>query len=367
MQMKISEITGYLEELAPLHYQESYDNSGLIVGDVNRVVSKVLISLDCTEAVVQEAVEKGCNLIISHHPIVFAGLKKITGRNYVERTIISAIKNDIALYAIHTNLDNIVGGVSSKMAERLGLNNPAILRPKSNVLKRLVVYTPRTHVESVRQAMFDAGAGGIGHYDQCSYNTAGYGTFRPLAGSAPTIGRENEQERVEETKIEVIFPAPLERKVLIAMLAAHPYEEVAHHVLTVENTNPYVGSGVIGNLSKPMQEEEFLAFLKQRFSLQVIRHTEKLGKPIERVALCGGAGGFLLEDAKRSGADIFITADYKYHEFFDAEGKLMIADIGHFESERFTQELLLELITKKFANFAVLLTEKDTNPIKYYS
>lgn len=365
--MKIREITSYLEELAPLVYQESYDNSGLLVGDQEREVTKALISLDCTEAVVDEAIEKGCHLIISHHPIVFSGLKKLTGSNYVERVVIKAIKNDIALYAIHTNLDNVLGGVSSKMAEKLDLLHTAILRPKKNLLKRLVVYVPRTHVEQVRQALFDAGAGAIGDYDQCSYNTGGYGTFRPLPGSSPTIGSQNQQERVEETKIEVIFPAPSERQVLVAMLAAHPYEEVAHHVLTVENAHTYVGSGIIGNLASPMPEEEFLAFLKERFGLPVIRHTKKRGRPIERVAVCGGAGGFLLADAKRSGADIFITADYKYHEFFDAESQLIIADIGHFESERFTQELLLELITKKFANFAVLLTETDTNPIKYYS
>lgn len=365
--MRIKDIIQYLENVAPLAYQESYDNSGLIIGDDQQEVTKILISLDCTEAVLQEAIDKGCNLIVSHHPIVFSGLKKLTGRDYVERVVMKAIKNDIALYAIHTNLDNILGGVSSKIAEKMQLDNPAILRPKTGLLKRLVVYVPRTHMDVVRQAMFDAGAGGIGNYDQCSYNTAGYGTFRPLQGAKPAIGNQGQQERVEETKIEVVFPVALERKIMVAMLAAHPYEEAAHHVLTVDNANPYVGSGVIGNLKEPMEEQAFLAFLKDRLDLQVIRHTATLGKPVERVAVCGGAGGFLLADAKRSGADVFITADYKYHEFFDADGELIIADIGHFESERFTQELLLELITKKFANFAVLLTETDTNPIKYYS
>jgi len=360
--MRIKDVIHYLEDYAPLAYQESYDNSGLIIGDDQQAVTKILISLDCTEAVLQEAIDKGCNLIISHHPIVFTGLKKLTGRNYVK-----AIKNDIALYAIHTNLDNILGGVSSKIAEKLQLDSQATLRAKTGLLKRLVVYVPRTSVDNVRQAMFDAGAGTVGNYDQCSYNTAGYGTFRPLPGSKPTIGNQGDQERVEETKIEVIFPAPLERKIIVAMLAAHPYEEVAYHVVTVDNAHPYVGSGVIGNLKEAMAAHEFLAYLKDRLDLQVIRHTSTLGKPIERVAVCGGAGGFLLADAKRSGADVFITADYKYHEFFDADNELIIADIGHFESERFTQELLLELITKKFANFAVLLTETDTNPIKYYS
>lgn len=365
--MKVKEITQYLEQIAPLSYQEAYDNSGLIVGHPEDEVDKALISLDCTEAVVEEAIAKGCNLIISHHPIVFKGLKKFNGRNYVERTVMKAIKNNIALYAIHTNLDNIIGGVSSKIAEKLGLVNQAILSPKAGLLKKLVVYVPRASVEGVRQALFDAGAGSIGDYDQCSYNTAGYGTFRPLNGANPAIGTVGTQERVEETKIEVVFPAPVERQIVVAMLAAHPYEEVAYHIVNLENRLQQVGSGVIGNLAEPMDASSVLNYLKERLKLNVIRHTELLNRPIERIAVCGGAGGFLLNEAKRSGADVFITADYKYHEFFDAEGELVIADIGHFESEQFTQELLLEIIQKKFVNFAVLLTEIDTNPIKYYS
>lgn len=364
--MKLKEITQYLERIAPLSYQETYDNSGLIVGHPDDEVTKALISLDCTEAVVDEAIAKGCDLIISHHPIVFKGLKKFNNKNYVERTVIKAIKNNIALYAIHTNLDNVTGGVSSKIADKLGLMDQAILSPKSGLLKKLVVYVPRAHVEEVRQALFDAGAGSIGDYDQCSYNTAGYGTFRPLDGAQPAIGEVGVQERVEETKIEVIFPAPAERGIVVAMLAVHPYEEVAYHIVALENNLQQVGAGVIGNLPVPMDATSILPYLKERLKLNVIRHTALLDRPIERIAVCGGAGGFLLNEAKRSGADIFVTADYKYHEFFDAEGDLTIADIGHFESEQFTQELLLEIIQKKFANFAVLLTQIDTNPIKYY-
>lgn len=364
--MKIKDITSYLESIAPLAYQESYDNSGLIVGNPNDEVTKALISLDCTEEVVDEAISKGCDIIISHHPIVFKGLKKFNNKNYVERTVIKAIKNNIALYAIHTNLDNVMGGVSSKIAEKLEIVNHAILSPKSGLLKKLVVYVPRANVEEVRQALFDAGAGSIGDYDQCSYNTAGYGTFRPLEGANPTIGQVGAQERVEETKIEVIFPQQLERQVLVSMLAAHPYEEVAYHTITLDNNLQYVGSGAIGNLEVAMEAQDFLAYLKERLNLNVIRHTKLSDKKIQRVAVCGGAGGFLLNEAKRSGADIFITADYKYHEFFDAENDIVIADIGHYESEQFTQELLLEIIQKKFVNFAVLLTGIDTNPIKYF-
>ncbi|WP_166332952.1 Nif3-like dinuclear metal center hexameric protein [Sphingobacterium chungjuense] len=364
--MKIKELTNYLEQFAPLSYQESYDNSGLIVGNPNDEVHRALVSLDCTEAVVDEAIAEGCDIIISHHPIIFKGLKRFTGQNYVERTVIKAIKSGIALYAIHTNLDNVLGGVNSKIAEKLELESVSILSPKKHLLKKLAVFVPRTHVEDVREALFKGGAGHIGEYDEASFNTAGYGTFRPLDDANPTIGSRGEQERVEETKIEVVYPAHIERQVLVAMFAAHPYEEVAYDVLQLDNTVQKVGSGAIGNLNEPLPGEDFLRFLKETLKLSVIRHTALPDHPISRVAVCGGAGGFLLQDAIRSGADVFITSDYKYHEFFDAENKILIADVGHYESEQFTQELLLELIQKKFANFAVLLTETETNPIKYF-
>src|SRR5690606_24290433 len=364
--MRIRELTQYLEQIAPLAYQEPYDNSGLIVGHPDDEIQQALIALDCTEEIVDEAIQRGCDIIIAHHPIVFTGLKKLNGKNYVERVVIKAIRHGIALYAIHTNLDNVLGVVSRKIANRLSLASNAVLSTKRNLLKKLAVFVPRTHVESVRGALFEAGAGAIGDYDECSYNTLGYGTFRPLDGANPTIGKVNEQERIEETKVEVIYPERLERSILVAMYAAHPYEEVAHDIYALENTLQTVGSGAIGNLPSPMSETDFLRYVKDRLNVQVIRHTKLRDKPVSRVAVCGGAGGFLLDDAKRSGADIFISADYKYHEFFDAEGDIVIADIGHFESEQFTQELLLEIIQKKFVNFAVLLTGIETNPIKYY-
>ncbi len=364
--MKIKVLTQYLETIAPLAYQEPYDNSGLIVGNIEDEISKALVTLDCTEEVVQEAIDKGCDIIVAHHPIVFKGLKKLNGNNYVERTVIKAIRNNIAIYAIHTNLDNVSGGVSSRIADRLGLENQAILSPKSGLLKKLSVYVPRTHVDTLRQSLFDAGAGHIGDYDQCSYNSAGYGTFRPLEGADPTIGQIGKQERVEETKIEVVYPAHIERQIIVAMLASHPYEEVAHDIYMLDNKLHSVGSGVIGNLTTTQDGLSFLAYLKEKLNLHVVRHTTLLNRPIQRIAVCGGSGGFLLRDAIRSGADVFVTADFKYHEFFDAEGQIVIADIGHYESEQFTQELLLEIIRKKFANFAVLLTETETNPIKYF-
>ncbi|HIX54323.1 MAG TPA: Nif3-like dinuclear metal center hexameric protein [Candidatus Sphingobacterium stercoripullorum] len=364
--MKLKNIVEYLEQVAPLAYQESYDNSGLLVGDPNQNIDKALVTLDCTEEVIQEAIANNCNLIIAHHPLIFKGLKKLTPENYISRALIKAIQNNVAIYAIHTNLDNVYGGVSSKIGEKLGLTETAILSQKRNILKQLVVYVPRSHVEQVREALFEAGAGAIGNYDQCSFNSAGYGTFRPGDQADPTIGTSGSQERVEETKIEVVFPADKERSIIVSMLAAHPYEEVAYHVLNLDNLHRYIGSGVIGNLPEEMTEEEFLLHLKESMHVKVIRHTKLFNKSIKRVAVCGGSGSFLLKDAIRSGADVYVSADFKYHEFFDAEDNIVIADIGHYESEQFTQELLIEIIREKFPNFAVLSTEIETNPIKYF-
>lgn len=365
--MLLRELTDYLESLAPLDYQESYDNSGLLVGRPDQEVNQALISLDCTEEVVDEAIALGCDIIISHHPIVFKGLKRFNGSTYVERVVMKAIRHDVALYAIHTNLDHVTGGVNSKLAERLALRNTAILSPKGDLLRKLAVFVPLSHVEPVRTALFAAGAGQVGKYDQCSFNVAGYGTFRGGEGTDPFVGNPGEMHREEELRMEVIFPANRERAILLALFEAHPYEEVAYDVYRLQNSYQEVGSGLIGHLEHPLSEQEFLGLLKQQLNAPVIRHTALRGKPVVRVAVCGGAGSFLLNQAIRSGADVFVTADYKYHEFFDAEGKIVIADVGHFESEQFTQQLLLEIIRKKFPTFAVRLTGIDTNPIKYYS
>ncbi|WP_337044592.1 Nif3-like dinuclear metal center hexameric protein [Emticicia sp. 17c] len=364
--MKIKELTAYLEKIAPLPYQESYDNAGLIVGNPNHEVKGVLVSLDSTEDVVEEAIQKGCNLIVAHHPIVFKGLKKITGKNYVERTIIKAIKNDIAIYATHTNLDNVVEGVNFKIAEILELQQVRILAPKGDILMKLVVFVPTEYTGQLLDALYAAGAGEIGNYSQCSFRVEGKGTFKPNSKANPVIGQANYLEEVEENRVEVIFPAYLKSQILAAMRRGHVYEEVAHYVTLLNNQHQEVGSGAFGVLANPMAETDFLAYLKQKMNVSVIRHTSLFNKPIQKVAVCGGAGSFLLNDAIRSGADIFITADYKYHEFFDAENYIIIADIGHYESEQFTKELLKDYICKKITNFAVHLSETPTNPVKYY-
>ncbi|MFC3810484.1 Nif3-like dinuclear metal center hexameric protein [Lacihabitans lacunae] len=364
--MIIKDLTNYLETIAPLSYQESYDNCGLLVGDPSWEITNVLVSLDITPEVVAEAVAKGCNVVVAHHPVIFKGLKKINGKNYIEKTVISAIKNDIALYAIHTNLDNVADGVNFKIAETLGLKNIKVLAPKEEQLMKLTVFVPKEYSGQMLDALYAAGAGEIGNYSNCSFRTEGKGTFKPNEKATPWVGTPGRYEQVEENRIEVIFPVFLKAKVLAGMRAGHTYEEISYFLELLQNQNQFVGSGAVGVLEESMATQDFLAHLKDKMKAQVIRHTEFHTSEIKTVAVCGGVGSFLLGAAKQAGADIFVTADYKYHEFFDAEKQIIIADIGHFESEQYTKDLLVEKISKKFTNFATYLSEIDTNPIKYY-
>lgn len=363
---KIKDITDLLESIAPRAYQEDYDNAGLITGNLSQEVTGILCTLDCVESIIDEAIEKNCNLIVAHHPIVFKGLKQLNGKNYVERTIIKAIKNDIAIYAIHTNLDSVDNGVNKKIADKIGLENTKILAPKSSNLTKLEVFIPVEDTDKVLEAIHKVGAGNIGNYSNCSFKVEGTGTFKPNELANPTIGSSNSQEYVKENKVEVIFPSHLEGRVLAAMKQSHPYEEVAYYLQSLKNKNQDVGSGMVGELKSPMSEQEFLAHLKKSMNLNTIKYTPLNTKPIQKVAICGGSGSFLLGMAKVVGADAFVTSDFKYHEFFDAEEKLMIADIGHYESEVFTKELLGAFISEKFANIATYLSEVDTNPVKYF-
>ncbi|MBC8052999.1 MAG: Nif3-like dinuclear metal center hexameric protein [Sphingobacteriaceae bacterium] len=363
--MILKELINHLELIAPLSLQEDYDNSGLIAGRPDLEITAALISLDCTEEIVDEAIRKGCNLVISHHPIVFKGLKKFNGKTYVERVIIKAIKNDIALYAIHTNLDHIQRGVNFKICEKLGLKNPTILSPKEDILKKLVTYAPLDQASVIRSALFSAGAGKIGNYSDCSFNAEGYGTFKASEDANPYVGEKGEVHQEKETRIEVIFSAYQESKIVSALKEAHPYEEVAYDIYSLANRHENIGAGMIASLETAMSELDFLKMVKEKLKATVIRYTTLREKPVSRVAVCGGSGSFLLENAIAAKADVFITADFKYHEFFDAEKKIVIADVGHFESEQFTQELLYEIIQKKFPNFALHLTEYNTNPINY--
>lgn len=362
---KIKDIVEYLEQIAPAAYQEGYDNAQLITGNKNDEVKGVLVTLDCTEPVVEEAIEKKCNVIVAHHPIVFKGLKSLTGKNYVERTVIKAIKNDIAIYAIHTNLDNVMTGVNAKIGEKIGVNNPKILAAKSSLLSKLTFFVPAENKQSVLDALYQAGAGEIGNYSHCSFSLEGTGTFLPNEKANPHIGSKGEDETVKEHRVELMFPGYLDQKIIATLKKAHPYEEVAYYLHAITNENQEVGSGMIGEISSAMEPFEFLKDLKDRMNLSCIRHTKPFTKKIKKVAWCGGAGSFLLHKAIAAQADVFITADFKYHEFFDAESKIMIADIGHYESEAFTKELLYDILSEKFTTFATNLSKTVTNPISY--
>jgi dinuclear metal center YbgI/SA1388 family protein len=364
--MRISEIIQHLESVAPVNLQESYDNAGLISGNAGWNCSGILITLDATEKVIEEAIKRNCNLVVAHHPILFRGIKRLTGTDYVQKALITAIKNDIAIYAIHTNLDNVLAGVSGKMASVLGLKNISILSAKDDVLEKLYTFVPVENAEQVRQAIFSAGAGRIGNYYDCSFNAEGVGTFTAGEGTDPHIGEIGKPAKANEIKVEVIFPSPLRKRIIKALIEAHPYEEVAYDVVRLQTQHPQIGSGVLGELESPMDELNFLSFVKKRFNLQLVRYTPLLNKPIKRVALCGGSGSFLISRALAAEADVFMTADVKYHEFFDANDRLVIADIGHFESEQFTIDLLQEILAKKFPTFAVLKSGVKTNPVNYY-
>ncbi len=363
--MIIKEIVNYLEELAPPSSQEDYDNSGLIVGDMQMEFTSALICLDSTEDVVDEAIRTGSNLIIAHHPIVFKGLRKLTNANYIERVVAKCIKNDIALYAIHTNLDNYRFGVSHEMANRLGLINQTVLEPKNNSLQKISVFVPVDYLEVVSKAMFEAGAGSVGDYSSCSFQTNGIGTFLPEEKAQPFLGEVGTVQKVNEVKLECIVTKHVAASVIRAMKAAHPYEEVAYDRIQLLNQNQYEGAGIIGDLPEPMDTMEVLNNIKNVFHCGTVRFTKPVKDKIQKIALCGGSGSFLLGKAMAKNADLYLTADFKYHEFFDAENKIVIADIGHYESEQFTIHLLGAILTKNFPKFAFRLTSINTNPINY--
>ncbi len=363
--MTIKDICKALEELAPLSYAEDFDNVGLLVGDNAQKVNKVLVTLDTLESVVDEAIAKNCELIVSFHPIIFSGLKKLTGTSYVERAVIKAIKNNIGIYAIHTALDNQAHGVSAKMAEVLKLQNTEVLIQKKGMIKKLSTYVPTSHETALREALFKAGAGAIGHYDSCSFNLEGVGTFRGNEQSKPAVGAPGELHTENEIMLSVVFEKHLESKVLATLFKSHPYEQVAYEIITTDNKHQHIGMGIVGELSEEVSEREFIDRLKQKFKQSVVKHSKFLDKSVKKVAVLGGSGAFAIGAAKAAGADIYVSADFKYHDFYQAENRLVLADIGHYESEQFTKNLLADYLTKKFRNFAVVLSEINTNPIKY--
>lgn len=363
--MKIKEIVSALEMFAPLPLQDGFDNAGLQVGLTDAEAAGALLCLDVTEEVVDEAIEKGCNLIVSHHPLIFKGYKSLTGRDYVERCIMKAIKHDIVIFSMHTNLDNAPQGVNYKIAEKIGLKNLRILDPKEGMLLKLVTFVPVEKAAEVRKALFDAGCGQIGNYDSCSYNVEGNGTFRAGKGTHPYCGEQGKLHQETEIRIETILPAYQKRKVIQTLIQAHPYEEPAFDFYPVQDTWHQVGAGVVGELETEENEDAFLCRVKKLFGVGCIKHSHFCGRKIKTVALCGGSGAFLLPKAVSSGADVFITGDVKYHDYFGYVNDILIADIGHYESEQYTKEIFYSIIRDEFPALKVLMTGVNTNPINY--
>lgn len=363
--MKLSEIINFFEQTAPLAIQESYDNSGLLVGDANNEIAKALISLDVTDEVIDEAIKEKCSLIISHHPLIFKPLKKLTSQSLTERLVVKAIKNDIAIYAMHTNLDNFSKGVNAILAKKLGIGKLKILSPSASKLKKLVCFCPQDHAHKVREAMFNAGAGQIGNYDNCSYNSEGSGSFRALDNAKPFVGEKGELHFENETRIETIVPDFKINAVVNSMINAHPYEEVAYDIYPLENKSLLTGAGMIGEIEEEMEIKDFLAFVKETLNTKFIKHNELLKRKVRRIAICGGSGSFLINRAHSQKADVFITGDVKYHDFFEHQGEMTIVDAGHYETEQFTKELIHSILKEKFPNFAVQISETGTNPVLF--
>jgi dinuclear metal center YbgI/SA1388 family protein len=370
--MKIKDVVAMLEELAPLAYSEDFDNTGLLVGNPEASVSGILVTLDTLETVVDEAIAKKCNLIVSFHPIIFSGLKKFTGKTYVARVVEKAIKNDIAIFSNHTALDNAWQGVNAMICEKLGLKKRSVLIPQKDAIKKLITFVPKKDAEKVRNALFEVGAGSIGNYEKCSFNLDGTGSFMGKDNSNPVVGQKGQLHFEEETQLGITFAKHLQNTVLRTLFETHPYEEVAFELTTLENGNQQLGMGMIGEMGQPMAAEEFLQFLKKTMKTECVRHSALLDKQIKTVAVLGGSGSFAIEAAKSAGADAFVSADFKYHDFFKAENTILLADIGHYESEQFTKELLYAFLKKKISSFApalsvgkVHLSELNTNPISY--
>lgn len=363
--MILSEIAAWLDSAIPLPLQESYDNCGLLVGDKTSNIAGALISLDVNNEVIDEAIKKNCNLVVSHHPLIFSGIKSFTGSNDTERVVIRAIKENIAIYALHTNLDNHLEGVNRMLCSKLGISDPVILRPISGNLRKLVTFCPHSHAEQVRSALFSAGAGHIGNYDSCSFGTPGEGTFKALQNAKPFVGKKWQLHTEPELRIETIFPAFKEKEIVSSLILAHPYEEVAFDIYPLANSHALAGSGMVGNLKEATEAGEFLHRVKSSLAIGCIKHTATGNKKISRVAVCGGSGSFLIKDAIACGADIYLTGDIKYHDYFLPENKMILADIGHYESEQFTKELIYDLLNEKFTNFALFISESVTNPVNY--
>ncbi len=358
----IGDLSSALESVAPSLYAESYDNVGLLVGRSEWKCEKVLVALDITEAVVQEAIEKGVQAIVAHHPVIFGGIQRLTGEDTAQRAIELAIKHSIALLACHTNLDAIEGGVSYRMAQAISLVNVRTLQPRSGLLWNLIVYVPAESAETLLEALWEAGAGKMGAYDECAFRSHGLGSFRPKEGAHPHNGVIGERAFADEIRLELLVPEGARKKVHQCMMEHHPYEEIAHSWLKHDGVHHSVGFGAIGQWDA-CDWPEAVRRIKTAFGVASFRHTMPIASDYRTVAVCGGAGADLLAQAKSQQAELFITSDITYHRYFGADDRLVFIDIGHWESEQHAMELLIDIVREKFPNFAVLKSETNTNPM----
>ena len=363
--MRIQNFIDVIEEWAPTAYAEDFDNVGLIIGNPELECKGVLVTHDTLENVVEECIKKDFNLIVSFHPIIFSGLKKLTQSTYVERVVTKAIKNDICVYAIHTALDNHRFGVSHALAENLGLYDIEVLSPKEKTIRKLTTYAPKNEAPVLLEKLYEAGAGKIGNYKECSFISSGKGTFKGNENSNPNLGVKGEKTEVDEVQINLIFELHSQQKILHTLFETHPYEEVAYEVFSLENKNQTIGMGSLGELENEMDEEVFINWVQDKLNIDMVRHSKTIGKKIKKVAVLGGSGSFAISSAIRSNADVFVTADLKYHDFFQAENKILLIDAGHYETEQFTKKLIHDNLIKKLPNFAIALSESITNPVNY--
>ena len=363
--IKVKDILGTLDKYAPFSYQEEYDNAGLLLGSENATVKGVLVCLDITEDVLDEAISKGCNLLVSHHPIIFKGLKQVVDTTITGRIVQKAIQHSISIIAIHTNLDNVSKGVNLALAKTLQLSNGQILQPKTGLLKKLITFCPESSADAVRKALFDAGCGHIGNYDACSFNTNGLGSFRAGEGANPYVGSIGQIHFEPEVRIETIFPSHLEKAAVHALLKSHPYEEVAYDIYMLQNVHTLVGAGYIGDLPQEMELDAFLQYVKNKLGVDGLRYAGTTRQSIGKVAICGGSGAFLIKDAIKAGAHAYITGDIKYHEFLDYHQQIILVDAGHYETERYSISLLSDILTENFNTFAVLISKINTNPVRF--
>lgn len=367
--MLIKEIIDAIESIAPLPLQEEWDNCGVQVGPTDNECTGVMVCVDCTPVVVEEAIAMNCNLIVSHHPLIFGGIKQLTGKTEAERCVINAVTAGLTIYSSHTALDNSPNGISHRMASLLGLEDVDVLVPREADQLKLVAYVPVSKLDDVRLALFDAGAGAIGNYDFCSFATDGRGSFRALDGANPYVGEVSQLHFEDESRLEVLLPRWKRRDVELALRQVHPYEEPAYEFSEVVAASRPAGSGCVGHLPQPMTVAQLALFAKERFGCQAVRlscyHGDPMVHTVRRVAVCGGAGGSFIGAVKRSGADAYITADLRYHDFVDYGKRLALIDVGHFNSEQCAKEIFYQLICEKFPNFAVHTSKNEKNPIQY--